>query len=149
MVGGSVSRQTSAMHGIARKLLHVALAISISLNALLIGFAVLRLTVFYYQTPENFIKLTSARRFSEIADELKNVRIFKCSRVSDSGLSDTDAAFVVPKDAQHYPVSNELYCCYSIFPPGRFCVHVGDDGFVEHIRFYSDDGHLGEDGVRR
>ena len=134
---------------VVKGLLWLFLSFSMTANIILVVLLLLKSIVFDFQTPRYLWMLASARRFSEIELGLKNVSMLSCSAIKEDAGTNEEGAFVVPHGAQFYPASHKVYCCYSRFPPGRFCIHVGDDGFVEHVRFYGDDGKIGADGVRR
>ena len=101
-----------------------------------------------YQSVKTFEVLASGLPFEEI--ERKLGPGYECVPVKKDVKSiHVDGEFPIHPAAQFYPVSHKAYSFAARFPPGFFLVHVGDDGYVEHLRFYSSDGMYGDDGVRR
>lgn len=129
--------------------LRLLFGISFLVNAVLVLLLILKVTIFSFQTPRNFWTLASGRQFAEVDKEVESVNRFRVLSIGENDETMNEETFVVPHGAQFYPIRHKAYCYYSRFPPGRILVHVGKDGFVEHIRFYNDDGRLCEDGVMR
>lgn len=100
-----------------------------------------------YQSVKTFEVLASGSPFSEIERRIGSGR--ECVPVRKCGNSSVEREFLIHPSAQFYPVSHKAYSFPARFPPGFFLVHVGSDGYVEHLRFYSSDGAYGDDGVRR
>ena len=101
-----------------------------------------------FQTVKTFRVLASGLPFAEIERRLGPGR--QCVPVKkDVRSAQVEGEFAIHPAAQSYPVSNRAYSCIARFPPVFFLVHIGNDGYVEHLRFYSSDGVYGKDGVRR
>lgn len=100
-----------------------------------------------FQSVKTFEVLASGLPFSEIEKLIGSGR--ECVPVRKGENPAVEGAFLIHPSAQFYPVSYKAYSFSARFPPGFFLVHVGDDGYVEHLRFYSSDGMYGDDGVRR
>jgi hypothetical protein len=125
------------------------IAISIIVNAVTLFLIwVLCFGPLSFQTVKTFEILASGLPFEEI--ERKLGPGYECVPVKKDVKSiHVDGEFPIHLAAQFYPVSHKAYNFAARFPPGFFLVHVGDDGYVEHLRFYSSDGMYGDDGVRR
>ena len=124
------------------------IAISIIVNAVVLFLIwVLCFGPLSYQSVKTFEVLASGLPFSEIERRIGSGR--ECVPVKKDGNPAVEGAFLIHPSAQFYPVSHKAYSFSARFPPGFFLVHVGCDGYVEHLRFYSSDGVYGEDGVRR
>ena len=125
------------------------IAISIIVNAVTLFLIwVLCFGPLSFQTVKTFEILASGLPFEEI--ERKLGPGYECVPVKKDVKSiHVDGEFPIHLAAQFYPVSHKAYSFPARFPPGFFLVHVGSDGYVEHLRFYSSDGAYGDDGVRR
>ena len=125
------------------------IAISIIVNAVTLFLIwVLCFGPLSFQTVKTFEILASGLPFEEI--ERKLGPGYECVPVKKDVKSiHVDGEFPIHLAAQFYPVSHKAYSFSARFPPGFFLVHVGSDGYIEHLRFYSSDGMYGDDGVRR
>ena len=125
------------------------IAISIIVNAVTLFLIwVLCFGPLSFQTVKTFEILASGLPFEEI--ERKLGPGYECVPVKKDVKSiHVNGEFPIHLAAQFYPVSHKAYSFAARFPPGFFLVHVGDDGYVEHLRFYGSDGMYGDDGVRR
>ena len=125
------------------------IAISIIVNAVTLFLIwVLCFGPLSFQTVKTFEILASGLPFEEI--ERKLGPGYECVPVKKDVKSiHVDGEFPIHPAEQFYPVLHKAYSFSARFPPGFFLVHVGSDGYVEHLRFYSSDGMYGDDGVRR
>ena len=124
------------------------IGVSMFINAVALFFIwVLCFGPLSYQSVKTFEVLASGLPFSEIEKLIGSGR--ECVPVRKGENPAVEGAFLIHPSAQFYPVSHKAYSFSARFPPGFFLVHVGSDGYVEHLRFYSSDGMYGDDGVRR
>ena len=101
-----------------------------------------------FRTVKTFEVLASGLPFEEIKRMLGSG--YECIPVKKDVRSiHVEGEFLIHPSAQLYPVSYKAYSYFARFPPGFFLVHIGRDGYVEHLRFYSSDGVYGDDGIRR